>query len=1033
MYPRGHRGVGALVMLLVLVLSAMALLPSRAQAPANQITGLVTNCQTGLSVNGAQVTLADANGVQPAQTLTTGSDGTFAFTPNPSNYTLSVTSVGYFSNSTTQFRFDGTQTVTKDICLDPQQAGTNSLSLTVIIQGTSTPIGNASISFYDSLRLSGGKSALVTSTISNATTGKATVVLYSSNFEMRVYANAYAPNITNPLSVSASKSITVNMTTGVTVVGHARDSSGRFVSAGLVGWLYNLTAANNSGTKVLPAFASGSQYTFHAPAGSYRMIIDANGYQASNTPVSLISGTKTIDAILQTAPADLDQVTVLFGAKDWNNQTVYRNLTLNPDTSMSGLSPTNLRDLRLQILYTLSGVKNDVLGATEQANFIKWLYRNGPLYTATDSFLLVNGKAFISSEASYRVSVSNLSQPGKVWINTSARYTLRTTPYIPYGLSKYYVNVTMYPDTNTTAYYNRVYIVQLPKAYEMASDTIVPPVTTANYTRITLDPGVPASPSTMPAVRMIVEKSVSGTARAKVTGPVGKFYVVNATYQGYKAYVAASTALNFSAQDSTDPIGDITKANFTWKLESNVSTAPQYTQYGITPSFTYATSGEYIVNLTVVQAGGNVTYRDITLWADDQLPTARMRTNLTGTGASNGLTLEINQGTTVRFDGVLSTDLAYAGKNGVILESGYAWDFNGDRITDATGRTVNWTFNKPGTFGVNMTVTDSVGWKGANATMHVQVNDTQGPTPVFDVLDPSNDFAVVPKTSLVEKKTYAFNASKTTDNYDKLSALNFTWTIPGPLIGYTGTSNPFYGMNISFTWAEWNLSYAVKLSVKDTGFGSGKRNYGNLTQNLTVQVGKDRPDTKIDAGSMKIDNTNAEEGQTITITVNVTDKAGKGPANNLLTFVYEISGTQTITLSTSPVRWTDKSGNDLTGGNHSIASGSTLMLTFQVAVQGQGNKTIKVTVHDRNEPYTWVTSENSAQMSIVVKQAAWVNYAIAGSVIGVFAVFIFAMYYRRKVKAGDWQPLRGRRGKKGEGEEKKPRKEKEVKEEKKRL
>jgi hypothetical protein len=41
------------------------------------------------------------------------------------------------------------------------------------------------------------------------------------------------------------------------------------------------------------------------------------------------------------------------------------------------------------------------------------------------------------------------------------------------------------------------------------------------------------------------------------------------------------------------------------------------------------------------------------------------------------------------------------------------------------------------------------------------------------------------------------------------------------------------------------------------------------------------------------------------------------------------------------------------------------------------------------------------------------------------------LYCRRKVKAGEWRPLRGRRGEKVEGEEKKPRRE--VKEEKKRL
>lgn len=1038
MYPRGHRGVGALVMLLVLVLSAMALLPSRAQALPNQVTGLVSDCLTTY-IPGALVTLTDANGIRSPQTVTTDGAGAYVFTPPASNYSLSVTMAGYYSNGTaTPFRYDGTTTVIRDICLTAQPAATNTVTLTVKEQATGAPVGGASLSFYNVTRLSANQTALVTTITSNSTTGVAYVNLWSDQFEMRVSAGAFAPNITT-LTVTASTSITVNMTAGVTVVGHARDSVGRLISAGLVGFLYNLNTANNSGTKVINAVVNQSLYTFHAPAGDYRMIIDANGYQASNTPVTLTSGTRTIDVFLQPASQVLDQVTVLFGPKDWNNLTVYRNLTLSPDSLMPGLSPGNLRDLRLQILYTLTSATDGVFGTGAQAAFLGWLYRNGPLYTTTDSFLSVNSKAYNSSATSYRVNVSDMTIGGKFWINTSATYTLKALPYIAYGLSKYYVNVTMYPDSNTTSYYDRVYLVQLPRAYEMASSTIVPPVTTANYTRITLDPGVPASPTTNPAVRMIVEKSLSGTARAKVTGPVGKFYVVNATYQGYKAYVANNTSLNFSAQESMDPVGDITKANFTWYFDANKTNL--LIGYGITTSFKYAQSGEFIVNLTVVQAGGNVTYRNITLWVDDQLPVARMRTNLTGTGTSNNLTLKINQGTTVKFDGALSTDLAYVGKNGVVLDGGYAWDFDGDRITDATGRTINKTFNKPGTFDANLTVTDSVGWKGVNATVHVQVNDTQGPTPAFDVLDPANSYAVLPKTSLVEKKTYAFNASKTTDNYDKLSALSFTWTIPGPLIGYTGTNRTFTGMNITFAWDQWNLSYAVKLSVKDTGFGSDKPiairgNYGNLTLNLTVQVdSKIRPDTKVDAGSMKIDNTNPEEGQTITITVNVTNKPGKGPANNLLTTVYEISSTQTITLTTSPVKWTDKNGADITGGNHSIASGSTVTLTFQVAVQGQGNKTIKVLAYDRDEPYTWVTAENRAQQSIVVRQPGWVNYAIAGSVIGVFAVFIFAMYYRRKVKAGDWQPLRGRRGKKekGEGEEKRPKKEKEVKEEKKRL
>src|SRR5207245_6265396 len=99
------------------------------------------------------------------------------------------------------------------------------------------------------------------------------------------------------------------------------------------------------------------------------------------------------------------------------------------------------------------------------------------------------------------------------------------------------------------------------------------------------------------------------------------------------------------------------------------------------------------------------------------LPTANIKTTRTGSNLANGLTLRGDEGTVVRFAGSASTDFAYTGKVGVILDSGYAWDFNGDRLTDATGRIVSWTLQKPGTFTINLTVTDSVGWKSVNATM----------------------------------------------------------------------------------------------------------------------------------------------------------------------------------------------------------------------------------------------------------------------------------------------------------------------------
>src|SRR5438034_9208656 len=86
--------------------------------------------------------------------------------------------------------------------------------------------------------------------------------------------------------------------------------------------------------------------------------------------------------------------------------------------------------------------------------------------------------------------------------------------------------------------------------------------------------------------------------------------------------------------------------------------------------------------------------------------------------------LKVDEGITVRFDGAQSTDLAYLdspNKDGKILDSGYAWAFNGDRVTDKVGRVVHWTLTTPGLLKANLAVTDSADGQGANATLTPEV------------------------------------------------------------------------------------------------------------------------------------------------------------------------------------------------------------------------------------------------------------------------------------------------------------------------
>src|SRR5204862_450265 len=128
------------------------------------------------------------------------------------------------------------------------------------------------------------------------------------------------------------------------------------LSAGVVAWLYNPSAANTSISRLIPGTVSGSLYQFETartPNGPYTLIVDANGYRSSSQSVT-VTGTPTlIDVNLQPATPEQYATTVLYGAADWNNLTVWRNVTLNADSTLPGLDPPSLRNLRLQIDATL--------------------------------------------------------------------------------------------------------------------------------------------------------------------------------------------------------------------------------------------------------------------------------------------------------------------------------------------------------------------------------------------------------------------------------------------------------------------------------------------------------------------------------------------------------------------------------------------------------------------------------------------------------------------------------------------------------
>lgn len=1029
MSSRGHRRLTALLLVLVLVGLVFVLPNALAQ---RQITGLVSDCANNtIFIGGARVTLIDANGVLAPQTATTGPAGTYVFTPPPASYRMHVDAPDYFEDTTpTPIRFDGGTTIRQDFCLDHVPTPPDSLTVTVIRATDSSPILNASVELFYAPR-----SEVVARGKTDAA-GVVTLTVWSDTFELRTNRSGFAVDIRS-VNTGAVSSVTVPLGPGAVLVGQATDSQGSFISAGLNGTLYNVNPSVSLGAKIIWASVQGSSYTFNAPPGTYIMSIDANGFATQVTTQILTGGSIRVDAVLQPSAREEYRAIVRYGAADWNNLTIYRNQALNADTSYPGLLPIGLRNLGLQVDFTFgtSTSRDGTVSPAESAAFLQWLHDNGPFYVTTDGFFTTNGKAYISnaSLANYNVTLQGLTPAGSpTWINSTALYALKQLPYIPTGRDRYFTNMTMQPDRNVTVYQDQVYEVWLPVKYEMATNVTTGPVRTSGFTRVTVDPGIAA---TSPQIRMTVELSEAGTARGKIAGPAGKFHVINPAFDNYQALVANNTSLTFSGEDSTDPVGDITQANFTWRPYAN-ATEPSLsgvTFYGLTANFTYTRAGRFIVNLTVVQGGGNTTSRNMTLFVDDQFPIPKFRTNRTGSGpVANGTTVRTNQHARFRFDGGLSTDMAYVNatyggtRAGTILDTGYAWDFDEDNVTDLRGRVVNYTFDTAGNFTVNLTVTDSVGWKAGNISVIFIVNDTTPPVPRFVIRDPALDYDIA--DALIENRPYSFNASDTTDNFDKPDQLNYTWTIPGPVQGRTGTTHTFYGMNISFTWTEFNSSYSVVLKVNDTGFAFGKKNTGTLTRSVTVQIDSAaRPNLIVDQRTLKVTPTDPPDGSVLEVRVNVTNQLNRGIASQVTTQLNTIVGGVTSVLTTTS-QWLNRDGTTRTNGT--INPGETITVVFRATISGIGNKTVQAYIFDANEAWTQ-RSDNRASTSVVVVQSILQTIALAGAIAGVLGLFVFYMIYRRKVRAGEWKALRVRRAIGLESEGKKPKKE--VKEEKKRL
>ena len=278
--------------------------------------------------------------------------------------------------------------------------------------------------------------------------------------------------------------------------------------------------------------------------------------------------------------------------------------------------------------------------------------------------------------------------------------------------------------------------------------------------------------------------TIAGTWQANVSfksGSASYRLLINPTNQPPTAsFTSSCTDLGCSFDASGSSDGDGSIASYAWTFGDG------NTGSGQKPSHTYAAAGTYTVELTVTdnQGATATTTRSVTVTAPNQAPTASFTSNCTLLACS--------------FDGSGSSD-----PDGSIAS--YAWNF-GDGTT-GSGQKPSHTYALPGTYTVELTVTDN---QGATATTTTSVTVT--------ALPPSNQPPTASFSSSCTNLACSFDGSGSSDGDGSIAS--YAWTFGD---GTTGT-----GQKPDHTYAAAG-TYTVELTVTDNEGATG-----TTTSSVTV-------------------------------------------------------------------------------------------------------------------------------------------------------------------------------------------------------
>jgi len=282
--------------------------------------------------------------------------------------------------------------------------------------------------------------------------------------------------------------------------------------------------------------------------------------------------------------------------------------------------------------------------------------------------------------------------------------------------------------------------------------------------------------------------------------------------------------------------------------------------------------GDYRAILNVTDTSGN--------WAIDEV-VIHVR-DLTPPVAVAGPDVIVDQGTLVTFDGSLSIDNLGIAR--------WAWTFEYGMVAKTLeGVRPSFTFDIPGTYLVELTVTDGVGNAGSTS-LTVTVRDRESPR-----ADAGADVTVDPGVEVT------LSGAASTDNG---RIADFLWTVPRG-----GTTYEAHGTEVTVSFPAAG-SYSVKLKVTDAGGNWATDTVTVLVRDVTAPTADAGMDVVVDQGAtVTLDGGGSQDDVGIALYVWTFDESGVAVRleGMVVARTFNALGTFAVTL-----RVEDAAGNPAT-------------------------------------------------------------------------------------------------------------------------